>query len=109
MASEDGTAKPAVDPLLQELQQSPYKFDFYAAMRLLECIFDDAPRLGRSVRLKEEPVRLSQEPSLKFAPSAIAGFKLAENRRHQLSVHFFGLCGPNGALPLHLTEFITVC
>lgn len=106
MASQDGTAKPAVDPLLRELQQAPYKYDFYTAMRLLECIFDDAPRLGRSARLKEEPVRLSQEPSLKFAPTAIAGFELTENRRHQLSVHFFGLCGPNGALPLHLTEYI---
>ncbi len=107
MASQDRAATPAVERLLQELQKEPYRFDFYQALRLLECAFDDAPRLGKSVRLADEPVRLSQEPSLKFAPATLAGFEPTENPKHnKLSVHFFGLCGPNGALPLHLTEYV---
>jgi type VI secretion system protein ImpH len=107
MAGQDGAAERAVDLLLQEFRQAPYKFDFYQAMRLLECAYPEAPRLGRSLRLNDEPVRLCQEPSLRFAPSTLASFESSKNHwQHKLSVHFFGLCGPNGALPLHLTEYI---
>ncbi|MCA9131664.1 MAG: type VI secretion system baseplate subunit TssG [Planctomycetales bacterium] len=108
MASEDGAAGAAVEEWrLQELAQAPYKFDFYHAMRLLECVFRDAPRLGRSLRLADEPLRLSQEPSLKFAATAVANFQASdEPQQERLGVNFFGLCGPNGALPLHLTEYI---
>src|SRR6056297_2073854 len=99
MASPNGAAAPALAPLLEKLQKAPYSFDFFQALRLLERAFPDAPRLGQSVRIADEPVRLSQEPSLKFAPAAVAGFGPAgDSRRNQLRVHFFGLCGPNGAL-----------
>ena len=107
MARKDGTAPRPLDATLEKLQDAPYKFDFYQAMRLLECTFPDAERVGRSIRLPEEPVRLCQEPSLGFAPASLSGFApAADPRHHKLSVRFFGLCGPNGALPLHLTEYI---
>lgn len=107
MASKDGTAARPVDATLEKLKNAPYKFDFYQAMRLLECAFPDAPRYGQSIRLPDEPVRLSQEPSLGFAPASLSGFEPTANPNvHKLSVRFFGLCGPNGAMPLHLTEYI---
>ncbi len=41
-----------------------------------------------------------------FAPSTISSFKPATaNSRPRLVQQFFGLFGPNGPLPLHLTEF----
>jgi type VI secretion system protein ImpH len=41
-----------------------------------------------------------------FAPSSVASFKAGDNKRpHKLSGFFFGLFGPNGPLPLHLTEY----
>jgi type VI secretion system protein ImpH len=107
MAGEDGAARRSVESLIEELQKEPYRFDFYRAMRLLECAFPDAPRYGRSTRLSDEPVRLAQEPSLSFAPSTLARFDPIDDSIYQrLSVYFFGLCGPNGALPLHLTEHV---
>lgn len=107
MAREDGTASRALDASLQRLHDQPYKFDFYQAMRLLECAFAESPRFGHSIRLSDDPVRLTQEPSLGFAPSSLSDFKLAPGSgHHRMSVRFFGLCGPNGALPLHLTEYI---
>jgi type VI secretion system protein ImpH len=107
MADQDGPQTRAVEPLLRQLRNEPYKFDFYQAMRLLECVFEGAPRFGQSVRLSDEPVRLTQEPSLKFAPASVAAFGPTHHSSHEkLSVHFFGLCGPNGALPLHLTEYV---
>jgi len=48
-------------------------------------------------------VRLAQEPSVVFAPSTLAGFESGVVPR--LLVHFFGLFGANGPLPLHLTEY----
>lgn len=107
MASEDGTSTRPLNVSLQRLSEEPYKFDFYQAMRLLECAFPDSPRFGHSVRLSDDTVRLTQEPSLGFAPASLSGFDLDSSvGRYKMSVRFFGLCGPNGALPLHLTEYI---
>lgn len=107
MAVENGSPTPHVDSVLQELAQSPYRFKFLQAMRLLEAAFADRPRWGQAVRVKDDAVRFGQIASLKFAPSSVANFELgdAENP-HELSVYFFGLMGPNGALPLHLTEYV---
>ncbi|MBU0754424.1 MAG: type VI secretion system baseplate subunit TssG [Planctomycetes bacterium] len=105
MAGENRTA-PHIMTFLEELKAHPYKFGFYRAIRRLDSLSPDKPRVGWSMRLTDEPVRLRQEPSLAFAPSTLASFKPgAEGRPHQLSQFFFGLFGPNGPLPLHLTEY----
>jgi type VI secretion system protein ImpH len=49
-------------------------------------------------------VRLAQRPHLEFAPTQIAS--LVEGTRWKLEQFGFGLFGPNGGLPLHLTELI---
>ena len=91
---------------LRELEESPYRFDFFMALRRIESIHADKPRLGEGVRPMDEPIRLGQEPSLAFAPSALAAFTAGDkDRPHRLQNFFFGLFGPNGPLPLHLTEF----
>ena len=107
MARNDGTAAHAVDETLEELREAPHSFDFFQALRLLECLFPDEPRYGHSIRLSEDRVRLTQEPSLSFAPSSLYSFgQKKDSKFYELSVRFFGLCGPNGALPLHLTEYV---
>lgn len=51
-------------------------------------------------------MRLGQEPSLAFAPSTIASLTPGgAGAVPGVRVYFFGLFGPNGPLPLHLTEF----
>jgi type VI secretion system protein ImpH len=90
---------------IEQLRRQPYKFDFFQAMRLLECAHADRPRLGESKSLAEDAVRLGQDPSLSFAPASIASFETsATSGAERLNVHFFGLLGPNGPLPLHITE-----
>lgn len=106
MAGTDGNAASALATPLERLQQEPYRFDFYQAMRLLECAFPDAPRVGKSLRLSDEHVRLSQDASLRFSPASLAKFGPAEKQGvYKLVVYFLGLLGPNGALPLHLSEY----
>jgi len=90
---------------LAEIAKEPYKFGFFAALRELECLYNTLPRLGYSARPVDDPVRLGQTPSMQFAPSTLSSFSSKTNAAHQLKVLFFGVFGPNGALPLHLTEY----
>jgi type VI secretion system protein ImpH len=89
------------------LKGDPWAFDFYRAMRLLEAAHPDRPRLGESSHPRDDPMRFGQEPSLAFAPSTLAGFEPASEsgRPVRLMVYFFGLFGPNGPLPTHMTEY----
>jgi type VI secretion system protein ImpH len=103
MASPNGNEG---DALTQALEQAPHGFDFFQAVRRIECRHKDLPRIGDSERAADDPVRFGQEPSLKFAPSTIARFQRQEaGRRPRMWVYFFGLLGPNGPMPLHLTEY----
>lgn len=90
--------------LFQALADAPYSFDFYQAVREIECAFSERPRIGESRRPQDDPVRFGQAPSLAFAPSTIAAFVVPEGGPPRLIQHFFGLLGPNGPLPLHLTD-----
>ncbi len=91
--------------LFAALAEEPYRHDFYDTLRRLECYFADKPRWGRALRPIDEPVRLGQEPDLRFAPAPLASFTSSEAGPPHLQVHLFGLFGPNGPLPLHLTEY----
>ncbi len=115
MADADRTTADSVDSLptspelaelLARLAAEPWEFGFFQAMRRLEAFYRDRPRLGRSARPAQDAVRLAQEPSVVFAPSTLASWEPeAEGRPARLLVHFFGLFGPDGPLPLHLTEY----
>ncbi len=108
MADAAGPAPGAVTapPLTSRLKAAPWAWSFYQALRRLEVEHADRPRLGRSARPAQDAIRLAQEPSVEFAPAALAGFEDGEDGAPpRLAVHFFGLFGPDGPLPLHLTEY----
>jgi type VI secretion system protein ImpH len=80
--------------------------DFFQALRLLENAYPDKPRIGASLRPRDDAVRFGRDPSLGFEPGAVAGFTPATgDAKARLAVNFFGLLGANGPLPLHLTEY----
>ena len=88
------------------VQAAPHAFDFNRVMRELEAEHADSPRFGHSVRPAEDAVRLGQEASVDFASAMLAGWVPGEDgRADRLIVNFFGLFGPDGPLPLHLTEY----
>lgn len=105
MAIETG---PAPDPLttLASLLQQPYTFDFFEAMRRVECAWPALPRLGTATRPADEPVRLGHKPSLDFPPSMLASVEPIDGNRLKILGLFLGLYGPQGPLPLHLTEYV---
>jgi type VI secretion system protein ImpH len=90
--------------LEQELEEKPWRFDFFEAMRRLECAHPEAPRWGDSRTPLEEPELLGQSPKLTFAPAALDAFeKKTKFGKPKLLVRLFGLWGPHGALPTHWT------
>jgi type VI secretion system protein ImpH len=93
-----------VNPL-SELEAEPWAFDFHNALRRLDCAYPDRPQSGHAARPAEEPVRIGQDPSLTFAPAPVQAFRVPTSERvGRLRVAFLGLFGPQGPLPLHLTE-----
>src|SRR5262249_12433492 len=87
------------------LADHPHEYDFYQALRRLDTLFRDHPRLGRSRRPAEDPVRLCQEPSLAFAPATLTRCERSSRMQPRVSLAFGGMFGPQGPLPLHLTEY----
>ena len=96
------------DPLklFQEFGAAPWKQDFFQALREIECAYPQRPRIGRAVRPQDESIRVGQDPSMSFAPATFSGMLQAKDGvPPRLLQQFLGLFGPNGPLPLHLTEF----
>lgn len=96
------------DPLahIDRLAEAPEKYHFFHALRVLEAAHPDAPRIGEARRPREDAVRHGQEAELHFPPSSIAEYKAPKGKKPGvLTNRFFGLFGPNGPLPLHLTEY----
>jgi type VI secretion system protein ImpH len=104
MADEDRTPPRAVT-LLNELDVAPYTFDFFQAVRLLDCDYPDKPPTGQSTRTADDPLRFGQEASMAFAPATLYAVERHE-KPPRLIQRFFGLLGPQGPLPLHITEYV---
>lgn len=93
--------------LMRALHDRPYDFDFFQAVRRIECAHPDLPRIGYSKRPQNDAVRFCQNVSLAFAPSAINTFIQAiDEHPGVMVVNFFGLLGTNGPMPLPITEYI---
>jgi type VI secretion system protein ImpH len=105
MAPRDGFGQDHLTHIAQ-LAGSPETHHIFHALRVIEATYKDAPRLGESRRPREDKVRLAQEAELSFPPSSIRSFDLGRNGKPDTLINrFFGLFGPHGPLPLHLTEF----
>ncbi|HSV61002.1 MAG TPA: type VI secretion system baseplate subunit TssG [Variovorax sp.] len=102
-----GAPRERVAVHLHSLTETPWAFDYFALMRRLEALAAPAPRWGHALLPSAEPVRVGQEPTLSFAPAALSRFEPASaHAPARLRQQFFGYLGPNGPLPVHLSDFI---
>lgn len=98
---------PQVNEQLTAWAAEPWRLDYFAAMRRLEALGAPSPRWGTATRLGAETVRIGQEPSLAFPPASFSRFEMGgPGGRVRLRQLFFGYLGPNGPLPIHLSDFI---
>ena len=107
MASQE---RKAADDLsrLNGLVDDPTKYNFFQALRLIEAAYSSSPRLGNSSRPREDKIRLKQKVDLAFASSTVESFALTGKKGGpgHMSSYLFGVFGPNGPLPLHITEYV---
>jgi type VI secretion system protein ImpH len=96
-------------PVLADvLWSEPYRFEFFAALRVLAKLAADHPAAAGEPRSTVDQVRFRTYQSLSFPPSEIwdltkraSGQGLAE-----MTVAFLGLTGPLGALPRPYSELV---
>jgi type VI secretion system protein ImpH len=101
------TERPFADRLIEDLSEHGMEYDFLHALRRLRQVFPEDPPLGSATRPGQESVRLHQSVSLNFAPTGVERVALDEaTQRLGLWTYGFGLTGPNGPLPLALTEYV---
>jgi len=89
------------------LETQAARMDFFQVLRLIENSRPDLPRIGTSLRPRDDAVRFGQNADLIFNATALARYRRADGEaRARLAVNFFGLLGPNGPMPLHITEYV---
>ncbi|WGS49447.1 type VI secretion system baseplate subunit TssG [Paraburkholderia sp. D15] len=100
-------ALPPLQRFWQQVADAPYAYDLFALLRWLDARAGRPARLGHAAHPGDEPLRIGQQPSLAFAPATLAEATLPsdDNAPPRVSIYSFGLFGPNGPLPLHLTEY----
>ena len=74
--------------LLDRFSADANRFDFFQAVRLVECAHPGLPRVGSSLRPRDDAVRFGQEPELIFFPTTLRHFATdgREPRRNSSSI-----------------------
>jgi type VI secretion system protein ImpH len=88
----------------RNLEAEPWRFDYFALLRQLERTFKDQPRIGDSAALREEFARFGQDPFMEFPASNVSRVVREDDKVLRVFVRHLGLLGPQGALPLSITE-----
>lgn len=100
---------PAPPPSVeQRLFSEGFAFDPFQAVRLLQRLRPDLPRVGESGPPSAEPVRFRALSSLSFPASPVYDIArpAAPNSPAELVQAYLGLTGPTGVLPRHYTELL---
>lgn len=103
MAAED---RPAPDHLtfLADAAGETRRYGLFPIARGAEARAAHLPRIGRARRPAQSIADFTQVPSLSFPDSTLAEVEVT-GARARVGGHWFGLTGPMGPLPLHMTEF----
>jgi type VI secretion system protein ImpH len=91
-------------PFLRNLEDEPWRFDYFTVLRYLERTNADKPRIGDSATYRDEFVQFGQDPYMDFPASNLARVVSRDDKPLQVLVKYLGLLGPQGALPLAITE-----
>ena len=103
MAASDGDA-PQHLAFTRLAAAQPRRFGLFALLRGLEARARDLPRIGDSRLPSQNIVDLAQVPTLTFPGPTLEKIEVRRGRPYAEG-YWFGLTGPMGPLPLHLTEF----
>lgn len=94
----------ALQALLRGVASEPWAYPLFALIRRIDALRPQAPATGHALLPAQEALRLGQRPELGFASADIGALDLQRPAAPQLDVHFFGLLGAQGPMPLHVTR-----
>jgi type VI secretion system protein ImpH len=94
------------EPVREMLEQEPYCFQFFQAVRLLERLYPERKPVGLFVSPLSEVVQFSSVPTLSFPASEIQDYQRSKDGPPKLFVNFMGLSAAVGVLPHAYTEFL---
>lgn len=106
-----GTQRRPASRLIEQLKETPHRFDFFQAVRLLRLYFRDSA--GLESAQTDTRIRFASSLSLNFPPSEIESLKFEETvpaggsepaEQVRITASFIGLTGNQGALPRYYTE-----
>jgi type VI secretion system protein ImpH len=94
------------DPVTLDLRlrAAATQFEAFQLLRLIECAHPHQARLGTATRPSQEPVRIGQDPDLRFSSAQVRSYAPGEAVKVPRLALDFGLLGPEGPMPMHLTE-----
>lgn len=104
-SSASAREQAALQQLWAQLAEAPYAHDLFQVLRRIQAHNPHAPRLGEALRPRDEAVRMGQDPELDFAPANLHSFSMEGSAAPRIGQRVFGLFGPMGPMPLHLTEY----
>ncbi|UNK24757.1 type VI secretion system baseplate subunit TssG [Yersinia intermedia] len=91
----------------QMLAAKPEHHGLFHLLRYIDARSGQPYLLGRAPLPRYEILRLGQKPQLFFIPTTLAEISpRSDTQLYEVSIFNFGLFGPDGPLPLHLTEFV---
>ncbi|MEM6762429.1 MAG: type VI secretion system baseplate subunit TssG [Pseudomonadota bacterium] len=82
----------------------PWHYDLLALLRWAERENAGRPRVGHAARRSGDVVTLAQDPFFAFPASNVVRAAEDEDGRLAVAVQFLGLLGPQGAMPLSVTD-----
>lgn len=88
------------------LTETPRRFSFFQAVRLLELEAKDRTPVGGDHDPRGEAVRFHSGVHLAFPEAEIQSLRYDEDKCAHLEVGFFGLTGPLGALPEGYSDLV---
>ena len=109
--------------VIRRLIDQPYRFTFFQAVRLLTAtgaarrLGASQGKIGTTSNVEDEPVRFVSTAALEFPSTEIVNLDCPDESSDTdgerktpkpvtISVAFWGLIGPVGALPTHYTQLV---
>ena len=75
-------------------------------LRRIDAINQAGPAIGRALRPCNELIRLGQKPSASLPHQRWLAWRRSNGQPAKLNILGFGLFGPNGPMPLVMTEYV---
>jgi type VI secretion system protein ImpH len=118
MATESGGSGPTLDTkeahkdsnefgiMRKVLEEEPFRFQFFQAVRLLQRMERGREPVGYFVTPEAETVRFRSLPSLTFPASELYSLERRPDGQMEMTVQFMGICAAISVMPLPYTELL---